>query len=119
MKQYKARYAFLFEGKPREDDRLFEAPDPISAINQFHRFMQFPLGMGHKDYKLLSIHHLYFSERGPDGLRHPILSGVDLPNGPNPDLDKVMNAYDDPIEFGFVKEIDEEREVEFEKAHKS
>lgn len=69
------------------------------------------------DYKLLSLEHVYMSEP-VNKIRYQIESSVDLPNTPNPNLNRVVNAYDDmTVEFGFVKDIDQKRESEFEKAH--
>lgn len=77
-----------------------EAATPISAINQFHRYMQLDRGFGDygspalrpelkpAEYRVLSFAHVYHNAAlHRDIAAQPIIeSQIDYPQSPNPDL---------------------------------
>lgn len=103
---YRFRYAwkvpFAAEGDPLfgEARKDIEAPNPISAINQFHRFVQKVKEMAddrrtvlrpalkHDQYVIRSVHQFYHDaalQRNPS--EQPVIESVlDYPRSPNPDL---------------------------------
>lgn len=132
MNRYKARFQWwVKENEVNQDVKIFEAPNPVSALNQFHAWMQWSREvaedrtvlrprLGHRDYILRSLNQIYHDAHfHKNPFEQPLIeSEIDLPNTPNPDLNRIMNVYDNEVEFDFVKEIDKSRDIEFEKAHR-
>jgi hypothetical protein len=115
--KYRFRYSWQKGNIKMEAVKDIMAPNPISALNQFHQFAQLSreLGSDRRDvirpylgptqYEVKSLHHVYHQaafERDPSST--PIMeSWIDLPNSKNPQLHEVMAKQEvEQPEFDFA-----------------
>jgi len=103
MKKYKAYYTFkqTHDAYTRSEHHDFEAPDPISALNQFHKFMQLSsevdgvrtirrARLKHSEYTLTKLAHVYHDCGFQADITSTPIKEVEvvLPKSPNPNLTK-------------------------------
>lgn len=103
MNIYRIRYVYFNPNSKQlggvKATRDFKCETPITALNQFHRFMQketesdsqrtiLRVQCGPSEYKLESLHQVYHDcGFQADVTRTKIVeSAIDLPSSPNPDL---------------------------------
>jgi hypothetical protein len=114
MNKYRFKYNWKKAGVMAHETKDISAPSPVSALNQFHSFLQtlaetldgrrmLRPKLKPDEYKLDSMVQTYFNldHRGKVMLDQPVDSAIDLPKTPNPDLNKVLNAYALPEQEGF------------------
>lgn len=101
-----SNYRFYYTTASGNGIYQISASTPLSAINQFHLWMQVRQPrthrLGPKDYKvskMVQYYHEAHFHANPAG--QPIIeSALDYPDSPNPDLTKQTAVLDTP-EFNF------------------
>ncbi len=89
---YKIRYQR--KGKEGETITTLSAPNPVSALNSFHRDIQTKANVGAKDYKILSFALYYNNDSTGRGRGEWVESKYDMPASDNPDLGKVVKPVE-------------------------
>lgn len=109
MNRYKFYYDSTEKFVTKAWETFIDAPNPVSALNQFHRLMQLKSGIRSKDYKLKKLALFYNSDawgRGSDYIE----SEIDLPASANPDLLKIEdNKQELQEEAPFISQLDQGR----------
>lgn len=94
------KYRITYTGKDKHQSKDFNCGSPVTALNQFHHFMQIVMERSPKDYKierLALIHSANAYSTTPQ-----VESAFDLPQSSNPDVGPLKQHTNGPKTEGMA-----------------